>query len=102
MDAGFLEEVRRLHGRGDLTEAHPSIRAVGYRQLWSHLSGECPLGAAVERAVAATRQLAKRQMTWLRSMPNIHSFDPYDAQSFVGVRETLRDGFLPPLDALPA
>ena len=102
MAAGFLDEVRRLYERGDLTESHPAIRAVGYRQLWSHLSGAQPLAAAAEQAVAATRQLAKRQMTWLRSMSNIHVFDPYDAQSFVGVRDTLRDALLPPLSALPA
>jgi tRNA dimethylallyltransferase len=102
MTAGFLDEVRRLHGRGDLTDAHPAIRAVGYRQLWSHLAGAYPLDTAGQRVVAATRQLAKRQMTWLRSMPNLHAFDPYDAQSFVGLRESLRDAFLPPLGALPA
>lgn len=93
MAAGFLDEVRRLEGRGDLTDAHPAIRAVGYRQLWAHLRGAYPLETAVSRAIAATRQLAKRQMTWLRSMPNIHAIDPYDAQSFVGVRETLQDVF---------
>ena len=71
MAAGLLDEVRRLYARGDLTDEHPAIRAVGYRQLWSHLAGSYPLEIAVERAVAATRQLAKRQMTWLRSMPNI-------------------------------
>jgi tRNA dimethylallyltransferase len=102
MAAGFLDEVRRLHARGDLTDAHPAIRAVGYRQLWAHLAGACPLDVAVTRGIAATRQLAKRQMTWLRSMPNILSFDPYDAQSLVGIRETLIDAFLPPLGALPA
>jgi tRNA dimethylallyltransferase len=102
MTAGFLDEVRRLYGRGDLTETHPAIRAVGYRQLWAHLAGAYPLATAGERVVAATRQLAKRQMTWLRSMPNIQVFDPHDAQSFVGVRESLRDAFLPPLGALPA
>jgi tRNA dimethylallyltransferase len=89
MSAGFLDEVRRLHARGDLSDAHSAIRAVGYRQLWAHLEGSYPLDVAVPRAIAATRQLAKRQMTWLRSMSNMHSFDPYDAQSFVGVRETL-------------
>jgi tRNA dimethylallyltransferase len=93
MAAGFLDEVRRLRGRGDLTDTHPAIRAVGYRQLWSHLAGAYPLETAVSRAIAATRQLAKRQMTWLRSMSNIHAFDPYDAQSFVGIRETLKDAF---------
>jgi tRNA dimethylallyltransferase len=102
MAAGFLDEVRRLYQRGDLTESHPAIRAVGYRQLWSHLAGACPLETAVDQAVAATRQLAKRQMTWLRSMANIHVFDPYDAQSFVGVRDALTDALLPPLSALPA
>jgi tRNA dimethylallyltransferase len=102
MAAGFLDEVRRLHARGDLSDAHPAIRAVGYRQLWAHLAGACPLDVAVTRGIAATRQLAKRQMTWLRSMPNILSFDPYDAQSLVGIRETLIDAFLPPLGALPA
>ena len=102
MAAGLLDEVRQLRARPELTDSHPAVRAVGYRQLWSHLAGAYPLETAVLRAIAATRQLAKRQMTWLRSMPNIHTFDPYDAQSFVGVRETLKDAFLPPLGALPA
>lgn len=89
MAQGFLDEVRLLYARGDLTDAHPSIRAVGYRQLWAHLAGSYPLETAVERAVAATRQLAKRQMTWLRSMPDLETFDPHDAQSFVGLRQSL-------------
>jgi len=93
MAAGLLDEVRALFARGDLTEAHPAIRAVGYRQLWAHLAGGYSLETAVERAVAATRQLAKRQMTWLRAMPNIRVIDPYDAQSFVGVRESLIGAF---------
>lgn len=91
--AGLLDEVRRLYQRGDLTDELPAIRAVGYRQLWSHLAGGYSLEIAVERAVAATRQLAKRQLTWLRTMPNIRAFDPYDAQSFVGVRESLTASF---------
>jgi tRNA dimethylallyltransferase len=89
MAQGFLDEVRLLYARGDLTDSHPAIRAVGYRQIWAHLAGSYPLEAAVARAVAATRQLAKRQMTWLRSMPDIQTFDPHDAQSFVGLRESL-------------
>lgn len=89
MDAGLLDEVRGLFERGDLSDEHPAIRAVGYRQLWAHLAGSYPLDMAVTRAIAATRQLAKRQMTWLRSMNNIRAFDPYDAQRFVGVRESL-------------
>jgi len=93
MAAGLLDEVRALYARGDLTDAHPAIRAVGYRQLWAHLAGSYSLDMAVSRAVAATRQLAKRQMTWLRSMPNIRVIDPYDAQAFVGVREALIGAF---------
>jgi tRNA dimethylallyltransferase len=89
MDAGLLGEVRSLHARGDLTDRHPAMRAVGYRQMWAHLSGAYPLETGVSRAQAATRQLAKRQMTWLRSMPDIRVFDPYDAQSFVGLRDRL-------------
>jgi len=89
MQAGLLEEVRHLYRRGDLSAEFPAIRAVGYRQLWAHLAGSYPLDTAVTRAIAATRQLAKRQMTWLRSMTNIRTLDPYDAQSFVGVRESL-------------
>ncbi len=69
MRAGFLEEVRALHSRGDLTARHPSMRAVGYRQLWAHLDGAYDLTEAVRQGVIATRQLAKHQSTWLRSMP---------------------------------
>jgi tRNA dimethylallyltransferase len=67
--AGFLDEVRALRQRGDLSPALPSIRAVGYRQAWSHLDGLTSAAEFREQAIAATRQLAKRQFTWLRSMP---------------------------------
>lgn len=63
---GFLDEVRALRQRGDLDESMPSIRCVGYRQAWSYLNGEYDLGTMREKAVIATRQLAKRQFTWLR------------------------------------
>ena len=76
MAAGFLEEVRALHGRGDLTARHSSMRAVGYRQLWAHLEGECGLAEAVERGIAATRQLAKRQLTWMRAETAPRWLDP--------------------------
>jgi tRNA dimethylallyltransferase len=89
MDAGLLAEVRSLRARGDLTDDHPAVRAVGYRQLWAHLSGAYSLETAVARGQAATRQLAKRQMTWLRSMAEVRVFDPYDVQSFVGLRDSL-------------
>ncbi len=66
LDAGLLAEVRGLYERGDLSAEHPSMRAVGYRQLWRYLAGHCALDEATEQAIAATRQLAKRQLTWLR------------------------------------
>jgi len=69
--AGFLDEVRALYGRGDLSDDLPAVRAVGYRQLWQHLEGACSLEEATEKAVAATRQLAKRQLTWLRKWPDL-------------------------------
>ncbi len=66
LEAGFVEEVRSLYERGDLSPEHPSMRAVGYRQLWRYLTGQCALIEAENQAIAATRQLAKRQLTWLR------------------------------------
>jgi len=76
MAQGFLDEVRALRARGDLAPELPSMRAVGYRQLWAHLDGACDLATAVERGIAATRQLAKRQLTWLRSEPDLTFLDP--------------------------
>jgi tRNA dimethylallyltransferase len=67
LQAGLLDEVRALAQRTDLTERHPSMRAVGYRQLWRFCRGECSLEQAIEQAVTATAQLAKRQLTWLRA-----------------------------------
>ena len=67
--AGFLDEVRALRARGDLHADLPSMRCVGYRQAWEALDGAFPMGELRERGIAATRQLAKRQITWLRSMP---------------------------------
>jgi tRNA dimethylallyltransferase len=66
---GFLDEVRTLRARGDLHTGLPSVRCVGYRQLWAHLDGEVDLATAREQGIAATRQLAKRQITWLRAQP---------------------------------
>lgn len=69
LEAGLLNEVRRLHARDDLHVGLPSVRCVGYRQMWSHLDGDIDLDTAREQAIAATRQLAKRQITWLRAQP---------------------------------
>lgn len=75
IEAGLVAEVEALFKRGDLNTSMPSIRCVGYRQIWAYLEGETELPTAIERAVAATRQLAKRQLTWLRSQPNRHVVD---------------------------
>jgi tRNA dimethylallyltransferase len=75
LEAGFVEEVRRLYERGDLSPEHPSMRAVGYRQMWRYLTGESALHEATNEAVAATRQLAKRQLTWLRRRANARWLD---------------------------
>ena len=66
LKAGFEDEVRALYQRGDLHPDLPSIRCVGYRQMWSYLAGEISYDDMVYRGICATRQLAKRQMTWLR------------------------------------
>lgn len=73
---GFLEEVRLLYARGDLSAGLPALRTVGYRQLWSHLQGELSLEEATHRGIAATRQLAKRQLTWIRSERSLQWVDP--------------------------
>lgn len=83
MAAGFLEEVVRLRARGDLTARHPAMRAVGYRQLWGHLEGDYDLAEAMRRAVAATRQLAKRQLTWLRGEARARWLDPDSELSWI-------------------
>jgi tRNA dimethylallyltransferase len=66
LEQGFMQEMRRLRERGDLDAATPSMRCVGYRQAWSHLDGEITFEEMRDKAIAATRQLAKRQLTWLR------------------------------------
>jgi len=76
LGAGFLDEVRRLRARGDLHPDLPAIRAVGYRQAWEHLDGATSLPEFRDRGVIATRQLAKRQRTWLRAQLDARVFDP--------------------------
>lgn len=75
VQAGFEDEVERLFERGDLNPDMPSIRCVGYRQMWDYFSGVCSLDEAVFRGVCATRQLAKRQITWLRSWDKLTWLD---------------------------
>ena len=74
--AGLEAEVAALHARGDLTAAHASVRCVGYRQLWSCFADGVPLATAAAAAVHATRQLARRQLTWLRADPGLQRLNP--------------------------
>jgi tRNA dimethylallyltransferase len=78
LELGLIGEVRALRERFDLNPSLPSMRAVGYRQVWQYLDGQFGLSQLREKAVAATRQLAKRQLTWLRSWPELKSFDCLD------------------------
>jgi tRNA dimethylallyltransferase len=70
---GFIEEVRQLHQRGDLHPDLPAVRAVGYRQVWDYLDGALTESEMRAAGIAATRQLAKRQLTWLRGWPNLET-----------------------------
>lgn len=75
MANGFLDEVRDLLARGDCHENLPAIRAVGYRQAWAHLHGEYDQASFIDKAIIATRQMAKRQITWLRAQQSATWFD---------------------------
>jgi tRNA dimethylallyltransferase len=75
LEQGFVEEVEGLKARADLNLSLPSMRCVGYRQLWQFLDGELSRQEMIDKAIAATRQLAKRQLTWLRKQPRENAFD---------------------------
>ena len=83
LQAGLTGEVKRLRSRYRLTLGMPSMRAVGYRQVWQYLEGELDERAMREQAIAATRQLAKRQLTWLRSFTDVEAIAD-DAQRLAG------------------
>jgi len=78
-EAGLVEEVRRLRTRGDLHAGLPALRLVGYRQVWDHLEGTLSFAAMTEKAIIATRQLIKRQITWLRKEDDSHWYDSQDS-----------------------
>ncbi|WP_317622662.1 tRNA (adenosine(37)-N6)-dimethylallyltransferase MiaA [Ketobacter sp.] len=78
LNEGFYDEVKSLYERGDLSPDMPSMRAVGYRQAWDCLDGKLSYAEMVERGIIATRQLAKRQITWLRSWKDLHWLDSLD------------------------
>ncbi|HBX57151.1 tRNA (adenosine(37)-N6)-dimethylallyltransferase MiaA [Pseudomonas sp. UBA2684] len=81
VEQGFIDEVERLRQRSDLHAGLPSIRAVGYRQVWDYLEGNQSKAQMQERGIIATRQLAKRQFTWLRSWADLHWLDSLDCDN---------------------
>jgi tRNA dimethylallyltransferase len=85
LEAGFVAEVERLRERPGLTPEHPSMRSVGYRQFWNYLDGEYDLAEARDRALYATRQLAKRQITWLRSETDIFLINPLEQDAISAI-----------------
>ncbi len=91
LSSGFEEEVRRLFERGDLELDMPSMRSVGYRQMWLYLNGQYTLDEARYRGIVATRQLAKRQLTWLRSWPELEWLDTFDEQKCDKVLKKLEE-----------
>lgn len=90
---GFVGEVRGLRVRGDLHADLASMRAVGYRQVWQHLDGEFDLAECRERAIHATRQLAKRQITWFRADRDALAIDPFE-QRYIAQAERAAADFL--------
>jgi tRNA dimethylallyltransferase len=92
-DAGIVAETARLRARGDLSPNLPSMRCVGYRQAWEYLDGTIDRAGLRETGIVATRQLAKRQLTWLRAMPNrivVDCLGPDPAQTLLGQVQALR------------
>lgn len=85
LDDGLVGEVEALYARGDLRPEMPSVRSVGYRQVWQFLNQEIAYDGMVERGIIATRQLAKRQITWLRGWPSLQNFDSDDKNLIDGV-----------------
>ncbi|MCA1930270.1 tRNA (adenosine(37)-N6)-dimethylallyltransferase MiaA [Rheinheimera sp.] len=81
LDAGFADEVKALMQRADLHLDLPSMRCVGYRQMWLHLQGQLSEQEMIDQGIAATRQLAKRQLTWLRSWPELNWLKTEDNQA---------------------
>lgn len=91
LDEGLIEEVQRLFVRGDLDLSMPSMRSVGYRQVWEYLQGNCTFAEMQERGIIATRQLAKRQLTWLRSWPEVMWFDGEATDVYEQVARVVRE-----------
>lgn len=90
IEAGFLDEVSTLMARSDFSRTAPSMRAVGYRQAIDYLTGDINYDRFVEAGVAATRQLAKRQITWMRSMPELIAMDPFTEDVFAKASDAMK------------
>jgi tRNA dimethylallyltransferase len=93
VDNGFVDEVRTLFEREDCHPNLPSIRAVGYRQAWSYLAGDYDKATFIEKAIIATRQMAKRQLTWLRSQQDGVWFDSGEGLPTKEVVDFLTDNY---------
>ena len=97
---GFVEEVRGLYRRGDLTSNLPAVRCVGYRQIWSFISGETSFSEAVRRGIVATRQLAKRQLTWMRGWDDLELVPVDDGKKLLPTKKIV-DACLKTLSQTP-
>lgn len=90
LQQGFIDEVLQLRARGDLNLNMPSMRSVGYRQVWEYLDGHFTYEEMIEKGIIATRQLAKRQLTWLRTWPDAQWFDSLDEEVFDKINKYIR------------
>jgi tRNA dimethylallyltransferase len=91
LEAGFVEEIARLQQRPSLSSRSPAMRAVGYRQVWNHLEGRSTLEDATRAAIVATRQLAKRQMTWLRTERGLICHNPLEEDVFGAISARINE-----------
>jgi tRNA dimethylallyltransferase len=91
LESGFINEIKKLMKHTDLTGDHGPMRAVGYRQFWSYVSGDIGFEEARSMALAATRQLAKRQLTWLRSEQDVYSVNPLEIDGYGAMSAYLRE-----------
>ena len=94
LEQGFEEEVRQLWERGDLNIQMPSIRCVGYRQMWEYFQGQWDYDTMIEKGIVATRQLAKRQCTWLRSWPDLQTLTSNDSNLTNNALKLLEGGII--------
>jgi tRNA dimethylallyltransferase len=91
LGAGFLDEVSALRARGDLTSDLPAMKSVGYRQGWEYLAGDVDHATFRQRGIVATRQLAKRQLTWMRRWPGLHRVDSLGVDPFAELLKLVRE-----------